>query len=589
MELDNIFLSDIFDFINSGIIVLDKNFIVTTVNDYVNSNFSDAYSSSFFDGFKSCNCQNKINLKSIITDVFNTGNIYKNLDYIKDDNENCYLISIKRITKKQEPKVVILISENNLLSNHKNKNYDDILLRISKTDSFLNNIDGSFFVLNFDGTIISATPSSTKLTEYNIDELKTFSLYDITPKYQHCSIDKALRETKENGNYTIDIQYIRKDNKTRYWSANFVKISDTELISHHKDINDKMLLLDKLQFQCNHDHITGLYNRRYITKLLYDYEKNPDIYPLSVVVADINGLKIVNDAFGRFAGDSLIKKAASIIENSTSNDDAVAKWDGDEFIIISTKSSLEYVQNLILKIKKECEESVNRINLSMSFGFKIKYNNNVNFDDILKAAENMMLQNKIYEGASFRSQTISIILNTLHEKNKREEQHSVRVSHICMEIGKAMNLSQSDINKLKVIGLLHDIGKIGISETILNKVGKLTDEEFEEIKKHSEIGYRILSSSNQTSELAQDVLDHHERYDGKGYPKGIPGHKLSTMAKTLTVADSYDAMTSVRPYKNAMTKEEAIIELKKYSSKQFDPYIVDIFINKVLNNPVTEI
>jgi putative nucleotidyltransferase with HDIG domain len=196
----------------------------------------------------------------------------------------------------------------------------------------------------------------------------------------------------------------------------------------------------------------------------------------------------------------------------------------------------------------------------------------------------MMLKNKIYEGASFRSQAINLILNTLHEKNKREEQHSVRVSRICVEIGKAINLPENEVNKLKVIGLLHDIGKIGVSEAILNKMGKLTASEFEEIKKHSEIGYRILSSSPHTSEIAQDVLDHHERYDGRGYPRGKPGNKLSLMTRILTIADSYDAMTSERPYKSPMSKSEAIEELLLHSAKQFDPELVEVFINNVLNN-----
>ncbi|NLK17721.1 MAG: HD-GYP domain-containing protein, partial [Clostridiales bacterium] len=180
-------------------------------------------------------------------------------------------------------------------------------------------------------------------------------------------------------------------------------------------------------------------------------------------------------------------------------------------------------------------------------------------------------------------------INTLNEKNKREEQHSIRVSRICLEIGKAKGLSQSDLNKLRVIGLLHDIGKIGISEHILNKAGNLNEEECKEMKKHSEIGYRILSSSNQTSELAQDVLDHHERMDGQGYPNGKRGRHLSLTTRILSVADAYDAMTSERPYRKVFSKEEAIEELLKNSGTQFDANIVELFISKVLNNPHSEI
>ena len=134
-------------------------------------------------------------------------------------------------------------------------------------------------------------------------------------------------------------------------------------------------------------------------------------------------------------------------------------------------------------------------------------------------------------------------------------------------------------------GLLHDIGKIAIDENILNKPGKLTDEEWEEVKRHPEIGYRILSTVNDMSEMAGYVLAHHEKWNGTGYPKGLKGEEIPLQSRIITIADSYDAMTSERSYRNALSEEDAIEELKVNAGIQFDPELVKVFVEKVLDKP----
>jgi len=145
-----------------------------------------------------------------------------------------------------------------------------------------------------------------------------------------------------------------------------------------------------------------------------------------------------------------------------------------------------------------------------------------------------------------------------------------------------MNFDKDDANQMKIAGLILDIGKIGIDEKILNKAGILTDVERKEIEKHPEIGWSVLSSTNEFSELAQFVLAHHERWDGGGYPNGLKGEEIPIEARIITVADAYDAMTSERSYRNGVTKEEAIKELKRCSGTHFDPEIVEVFVNQVL-------
>jgi HD-GYP domain-containing protein (c-di-GMP phosphodiesterase class II) len=203
---------------------------------------------------------------------------------------------------------------------------------------------------------------------------------------------------------------------------------------------------------------------------------------------------------------------------------------------------------------------------------------------VLKSAEDYMYRHKVIESNSMRGNIINVILNTLYEKNPREERHSKRVSELCQRIGVAMGLSETEINKLKVSGLLHDIGKIAIEEQVLNKPGRLTDQEWNEIKRHPDIGYRILSSSLEMMEIVQYILFHHERFDGTGYPRGLKREEIPLLSRIIAVADAYDAMTNARTYKKALDKDAAIKELIQNKGTQFDPHIVDVFIEKVLNN-----
>lgn len=147
-----------------------------------------------------------------------------------------------------------------------------------------------------------------------------------------------------------------------------------------------------------------------------------------------------------------------------------------------------------------------------------------------------------------------------------------------------MGMSKKELSELEILGDIHDIGKVTISENVLNKIGTLNSEEWEEVKKHSEVGYHIALSSPDLSFLADSILCHHERYDGSGYPKGLKGEQIPIYARILSIADAFDSMAGFRVYKKRMNKKEIIIEFEKYSGKQFDPKLVKVFVNKVIEN-----
>jgi diguanylate cyclase (GGDEF)-like protein len=330
-----------------------------------------------------------------------------------------------------------------------------------------------------------------------------------------------------------------------------------------------------------HDKLTGLFNRRYYEDALVKIDEQKNL-PIAIIMGDVNGLKLVNDAFGHYAGDELLKLAAMVLNEVCRPEDIPARWGGDEFIILLPNSGEREAETFIERVKEECAKvQGSMFNLDISFGWGIKKEQE-DINRVIVTAEDFMYRKKMTESKSMRSKTLKTIMRTLHEKNPREEEHSKRVGEISRRIGALMGFSDDQAETLYLVGYLHDIGKIAIEEGVLNKPGRLTDDEFEIIKKHSEIGCRIIRSSYEISEIADAVLFHHERWDGKGYPKGLRGEEIPVYSRIITVADSYDAMISQRPYKDCMSSEEALREIENCSGRQFDPQIAELFINSIL-------
>ena len=394
------------------------------------------------------------------------------------------------------------------------------------------------------------------------------------------SIERVIHEKSQ---FEIESRIVRSDGSLRWVLSRGYVVTDEmneaqRFVDSIQDITEEKLKQDKILYMSTHDSLTGLYNRRFFDEELkrLDIESN---LPISIVIGDLNGLKLTNDAFGHHQGDILIQKATEAIQGACRNEDILARWGGDEFILLLPKTSKEKTEEIVGRIRNICSlMSMDFMKIAISFGWDTKETINEDMQKVLKNAEDDMYENTMIESEGLRGSTINMILNTLHEKNPREEKHSKRVSVLSQAIGIAVGLSETENNKLKVLGLLHDIGKIAIEENILNKPDKLTEQELDEIKRHPEIGYRILKSSQDMSELAEYTLAHHERFDGLGYPRGLKTKEIPLLSRIVAVADAYDAMTSDRAYREALAENIAIEELVKNKGKQFDPYIVDVFV-----------
>ena len=264
--------------------------------------------------------------------------------------------------------------------------------------------------------------------------------------------------------------------------------------------------------------------------------------------------------------------------------DILARIGGDEFAILSTQTSEEKLRRSMDYIVENVNSSNNdnKTFSSVAFGYSFQRREEDDIDDLLKEAEHFMYKRKYYENQSAQSNTVKLIMQTLFEKSKRERDHSERVGLMCEAIAQKMNLAKQEVTRIKTAGFLHDIGKIGIDEEILNKKGKLNEKEWEIIKTHTAKSARILEHTVEYKDLAKIVLSHHERYDGTGYPYGLKGEQIPIEARIIAIADTYDAMTQNRTYRKIVSKDIAIKEIDRCAGTQFDPNIVAVFIKNVL-------
>ncbi len=330
------------------------------------------------------------------------------------------------------------------------------------------------------------------------------------------------------------------------------------------------------------DFLTGLLNRNTFKRYMEACTQR-DTKHVYMLMCDINGLKIVNDAYGSDVGDGFLIEAARVLRDCCPETSIIARWGGDEFAVCLNTDSVEHVQRIVSEIKTAFSRMQHHgLALGMACGYDKHHPSQLQLNKAMINAEDAMFRDKVLDNVSVRSSMINTILATLHEKNPREESHSRRVSEQCQQMGRALGLSEDKVHELKVMGLVHDIGKIAIDEQILNKPGKLTEEEWQEICRHPEIGFRLLSSSPEMKIYAHAILSHHERVDGGGYPNGLFGDVIPQYAKILSIVDAFDAMTCERTYKLPLTKEMAARELLRCMNAQFDEKLTRVFIEHVI-------
>lgn len=439
------------------------------------------------------------------------------------------------------------------------------------------------------GKFIDMNQMFSDMLGYSRDELKQMGMMNLVDQEDDQNEMDRITKLKrgEIPDFTIDKQLRMKD-RTLLWVnltvslVEFEKDQENHIMYAIVDIDERKKADELMIYLTTHDQPTDMYNRIYFEEKLREIDVIEN-YPLAIILISVNGLKLINDAYGSKTGDILLKKVSKILKQTCAESAIQARISGNEFSIVYTEMDKERTIEIIQILRKSfLDESVEHIQISVSIGYALQDQQKIKIFETFKLAKDRLNKENLIDKTSMASRTIDIIMNSLFEKNSREMLHSKRVSQLSEFIATHLHLDETEVNKIKIAGLMHDIGKIGINDSILNKIGKLTLEEWEEVKRHSEVGYRILSSANEFSEIADYILSHHERWDGKGYPRGLKGEESHPYSRIITIADAFDAMTSERTYRKALSIREAIEEIKNNVGTQFDPHIAQVFIDALL-------
>lgn len=418
-----------------------------------------------------------------------------------------------------------------------------------------------------------------------------FELYDRETAELFVSKDREVlsdlndRRSEETVTFSDGKVVVTETLKTPYYNADGEVAG---LIGISRDITDRKKKEDKIQYLSVHDMMTGLYSRMYFDTELYHLDAANEL-PYSVIMGDINSLKLTNDLFGHAEGDKLIVETANLLKASCESD-IVARTGGDEFSILLPQTGEDEIIRIIAQINHafESRRSKTRADnffMSISLGYATKTRPEQTISEILKTAEEHMYRRKLLEHQSIRSSLLSTIKELLFSKSNETMEHAERMAQIARHMSQELMLSEADAVSLELMATLHDVGKIGISNAILSKPGQLDEEEWVEIRRHPEIGYRIALTIPELQGIAGYILCHHERWDGKGYPQGLSGEEIPYISRIISVIDAFDAMTEDRSYRAGMSNDAAAEEIIRNAGTQFDPAIARVFVEKILHQP----
>jgi len=416
---------------------------------------------------------------------------------------------------------------------------------------------------------------------FSREEFLKFSPLNLIDRESRKRMPFIAEKLLSQGNYTFEMTHLLKDGSriSVEVSSSLFKLNGRDIVmSIARDITERKKAENQIRYYSFHDKLTGLYNRSYFEEELKRLDTRRQL-PLSIIMGDLNGLKLINDAFGHMEGDVLLKKAARLLTECFREEDIIARWGGDEFAVLLPRTSYRTASELIGRINQGLkQEKVHQIPLSMSLGLATKTKVYQQVEEKLIEAENRMYKAKLTESKNVSNSIVDSLRQALFKKLGQTEQQVETVKELALKLGKSAQVRGNKLDNLMLLSSFYDIGMISIPDSILSARGKLKKEDWKHIKKHPETGYYICTACSQLSSIAFEVLAHHECWNGSGYPQGIGGEKIPINSRIIALVDAYMAMEKKSFYRSPLRRDKIIRELKKGSGKQFDPLLVKNFI-----------
>lgn len=452
-----------------------------------------------------------------------------------------------------------------------------------KHREILEAIEEGYYEVDLAGNFVFCNESFCKMTGNSYDDLMGESYKQFYNNPQE--VFEVFNQVYKTGKSVtaIDWPAITKDGQKNHLeiSISLRRDGKGEPIGFRgvvRDITERRQVDEKIRYLSYHDQLTGLYNRHFLEEEMKRLDTERQL-PISVIMVDLNGLKLVNDTYGHHTGDEFLKRAADILRSVCREEDLLSRFGGDEFVLYLPRTSYKDAQKINDRIDRVCRrEQVSDVPLSLSTGLAVKVSIDQKLDDLLREAEDNMYRHKLTESRSGKSGIVNSLLQTLAAKSFETEVHTRNMQEIAKSIGEKLGLPHSELHRLSLLITLHDIGKINVPEDLLTKKEPLSAAEWEIMKSHSETGYRIAKATDEFSHVAEDILAHHEHWDGSGYPQGLKGEAIPLLARITAIADTYEVMSRGRPYKEAMSRSEIMAEFKRCSGTHFDPKLVELFL-----------
>ncbi|MFQ6019297.1 MAG: HD-GYP domain-containing protein [Dehalococcoidia bacterium] len=366
------------------------------------------------------------------------------------------------------------------------------------------------------------------------------------------------------------------------------------------------LLLAEAEALASHDSLTQLHNRRSFYRELQEKmdKARSSKTSMAILILDMDDLKMINDEYGHQAGDTALAHIASVLNEVARPQDTTARLGGDEFAIIMPQTDHRRAEEIATQVWRRLDEKplILPNGASISVGVAIGVAgfpwSGDNMESIIHRADAGLYANKLARKSSsnelltrerrhIAAAVVEVLSSALDIRDKVTHSHSRRVARMAAAVARHMGLDDDNGRTSKHAAALHEIGKIGVPDSVLLKPSSLKEEEWRDMRRHSELGYYILKGIDIFEDTADIVYSHHERYDGQGYPRGLEGKRIPLGARVFAVVDSYDAMTSSRPYRKPRSQRKALQELRRHAGSQFDPDVLEAFF-RVLPDLATD-